>query len=66
MEYAKDEVFSISYNIEKDRLEYRNSNKYLNFIKKYKVMSLLISLGIAFSLTNFVLIYNFFNLLKTM
>lgn len=66
MEYAKDEVFSIRYNVDKDKLEYTGRHKCLNFIKKYKVMTLLISLGLAFSVINFVLIYNFFNLLKTL
>lgn len=66
MEYAKDEVFSIRYNVDKDKLEYVKRHRYLNFIKKYKVMTLLISLGLAFSIINFVLIYNFFNLLKTL
>lgn len=65
MEYAKDEVFTIRYNVDKDKLEYENKHKYLNFIKKYRVITLLISLGISFSIINFVLIYNFFNLLKT-
>lgn len=65
MEYAKDEVFSIRYNAEKDKLEYTNKHKWINFVKKYRVMTLLLSLGITFSIVNFVLIYNFFNLIKT-
>lgn len=65
MEYAKDEVFSIKYNVKKDKLEYSNMNKCISFVKKYKVITLLVSLGITFSIINFVLIYNFFNLIRT-
>lgn len=65
MEYAKDEIFSIKYNVEKDELEYSNRNKWINFLKRYRVITLLVSLGITFSIINFVLIYNFFNLIKT-
>lgn len=65
MEYAKDEVFSIKYNAGKDKLEYTNRHKLINFVKRYRVMTLLLSLGITFSVVNFVLIYNFFNLIKT-
>lgn len=65
MEYAKDEVFSIRYNAEKDKLEFKHRHKLITFLRKYRVMTLLLSLGITFSIVNFVLIYNFFNLIKT-
>lgn len=61
MEYAKDEIFSIKYNIERDKLEYSNKNKYL---KTNRFIALLITLGIVFSGINFILIYNFINVLK--
>lgn len=63
MEYAKDEVFSIKYKVEKDKLNYKS--RFYNFIRRNKILTLLVSLGITFSLINFILIYNFIYLLNT-
>lgn len=64
MEYAKDEVFSIHYNEKKDKLEASFSRKLLKRIFANKFMSLLISVGLIFSVLNFTLIYCFFEILN--
>lgn len=64
MEYAKDEVFSIRYNEKKDRLEYSFIRRVFNKILHNKFMSLLITMGIMFSILNFTLIYYFFDVLN--
>lgn len=64
MEYAKDEVFSISYNKKKDKLEYPFYRRILRMIVNNKFMTLLITMGIMFSIINFTLIYCFFDILN--
>lgn len=64
MEYAKDEVFNIHYNEKKDKLEYSFSKRFLKRILNNKFMSLLITMGLIFSLIDFTLIYCFFNVLS--
>ena len=65
MEYAKDEVFSIRYNEKKDRLEYSFLRKIYKKLLKNKFLSLLISLGILFSIIDLTLVYCFFEVLNT-
>ena len=65
MEYAKDEVFSIRYNEKKDRLEYSFLRKIYKQLLKNKFLSLLISLGILFSIIDLTLVYCFFEVLNT-
>lgn len=64
MEYAKDEVFSIHYNEKKDRLEYSFFRRFLKRILHNKFMSLLIIIGVVFSILNFTLMYCFFEVLN--
>ncbi len=64
MEYAKDEVFSISYNKKRDKLEYSFFRRILKRIIKNKFITLLITMGIIFSILNFTLIYCFFEILS--
>ncbi len=61
MEYAKDEVFSISYNEKKDKF----GKKILKQILANKFITLLITMGVLFSIINFTLIYWFFEVLNT-
>ena len=65
MEYAKDEVFSIQYNKRKDKLEYSFFRRFLKRILCNKFISLLIMMGLVFSILNFTLIYCFFEVLNT-
>lgn len=64
MEYAKDEVFQISYNQKKDKLEYPLRKRIREIIKHNRILTLFLTLGISFSVVNFILIYNFFALLE--
>ena len=65
MEYAKDEVFSIRYNEKKDRLEYSFFKKLYRRLLKNRFLSLLITLGILFSIIDLTLVYCFFEVLNT-
>lgn len=65
MEYAKDEVFSISYNKNKDKHSYPLFKKIAHNIVGNKFITLLITMGILFSILNFTLIYYFFKILNT-
>ncbi len=64
MEYAKDEVFSIRYKGKKDKLECPFHMRVLRKIKNNKFMTLLITMGVLFSIINFTLIYCFFDILN--
>lgn len=64
MEYAKDEVFSIRYNKKKDKLEYPFYRRVFKGIINNKFMTLLITMGVLFSIINFTLIYCFFYILN--
>lgn len=57
MEYAKDEVYTIKYirKEDKHKVEVQERNRFL---------FLLITLGLIFSVINFVLIFNFFSILS--
>ena len=65
MEYAKDEVFSIQYNKKKDRLEYPFFKRITKRILNNRFLTLLISMGVLFSIINFTLIYFFFQTLNS-
>lgn len=55
MEYAKDEIYTINYTSNADKLKVHTERK--------KFILLLISLATMFSIINFVLIFNFFSIL---
>lgn len=57
MEYAKDEVYTIKYikKEDKQKVEVQERNRFI---------FLLITLGVVFSIINFVLIFNFFSILS--
>ena len=65
MEYAKDEVFSIRYNERRDRLEYSFFKRMYKKILRNRFLTLLITLGILFSIIDFTLVYCFFEVLNT-
>ena len=67
MEYAKDEIFQISYNERKDRLEIKHKNwtrKMKEKIKQNKLLSTVIISFMLFSGINIIMIYNFINILR--
>ena len=66
MEYAKDEIFTIRYNIKKDELEYPIQKRIKEKLKKNKVLSLFFIMGLTFSIIDCALIYYFFKLLAKM
>ena len=65
MEYAKDEIFSIRYKKKKDKLGDSKIHHFWKILRRNKFMTLLLSLGGLFSIINFILIYYFFAILKT-
>lgn len=58
MEYAKDEIYTVNY-IEKE-------DKPKIHTERNRFIFLLVTLGTIFSIINFVLIYNFFDILMKM
>ena len=67
MEYAKDEIFKIRYNANLDRLQIKEENwtsKVGKFFKKHMLINIFLITFIILSNINFLLIYNFFNILK--
>ncbi len=68
MEYAKDEIFRVTYNSKVNRLQIPKetwTSKLIHKIKKHKWISLIVSLFLMFSFINFFLIYNFMKILQT-
>lgn len=63
MEYAKDEIFTIRYNIKKDELEYPIRKRIREKIRKNKVLSLFFMMGLTFIILDITFIYYFFSLL---
>ncbi len=59
MEYAKDELYTIKYIKNEDKQK-------IGVQERKRFIFLLIALGIAFSMVNFVLIFNFFSILSKM
>ena len=67
MEYAKDEIFNIRYNSNLDKLELRPkkwTSRLEKAIKKHKLITGTIIAFSMLSIFNFVLIYNFMNILR--
>lgn len=60
MEYAKDEIFSVCYLKEKDKLKKSICRRVIKKIQKNKFLTLLFMMGTLFSILNFTLIYYFF------
>ena len=65
MEITNDNLFEINYNSELNRLEVGKKNKFLNIIKRHKIVSLMFIILIMFSCLNFFLIYSFINVLQS-
>ncbi len=65
MEITNENVFEINYNSELNRLEVGKKNKFLNIIKRHKIVSLMFIILIMFSCLNFFLIYSFINVLQS-
>ena len=69
MEYAKDEIFNITYNSSKNKLEMKGknwTNRLWQKIKKHKFMSFVFLLFFIFSTLNIILINYFMVLLQKM
>ena len=68
MEYAKDEIFKITYNSKVNRLQIPKENwrtKIAQKIKRHKWISLITILLVMFSCINFFLIFNFMKILTS-
>lgn len=68
MEFAKDEIFNIRYNVKDGTINFGTSNKkgFKNYLKKNKWLSFFLSLGAVFSVVNVILIADFFRILSKM
>ena len=67
MEYAKDEIFNITYNESADRLQIKKekkTSKLWNKIKKHKFISMIFLLFFIFSVINIILINYFMAVLQ--
>lgn len=67
MEFAKDEIFKIRYNMKLDKLEIGNkkgSTKIKNAIKNYKVIFIIAISVMILAIINSFMIYNFFKILQ--
>ena len=67
MEYAKDEIFNITYNSTKDKLEMKKKNRTTTIwkkIKKHKFISFVILLFFIFSTFTIILINYFITILQ--
>ena len=63
MEYAKDEIFTIRYNVKKDELEYPIRKRIREKIENHRVLSLFFIMGVVFTILDITMIYYFFSLL---
>lgn len=63
MEYAKDEIFTIRYNVKKDKLEYPIRKRIREKIHNHKILSLFFMMGITFMILDITFIFYFFSLL---
>lgn len=69
MEFAKDEIFNITYNTKLNRLEIKQKSlisRFNNFFKKHIILSITLMSFIVFSIIDFLLIYNVINILENM
>lgn len=67
MEYAKDEIFNITYNESADRLQIKKkkkTSKLWHKIKKHKFISMIFLLFFIFSVINIILINYFMAVLQ--
>ena len=67
MEYAKDEIFNIRYNTKLNRLQIKEkkwTSRTRKFFKKHMLINMFLMMFVVLSSINFLLIYNFFNILK--
>ena len=64
MEITNENFFNVKYNSELNRLEMRKKNRFIEAIRKHKIISLAFISLIMFSCLNFFLIYNFMKILQ--
>lgn len=67
MEFAKDEIFNITYNTKLNRLEIKQKSlisRFNKFLKNHLIFSITIISFIIFSIIDFLLIYNIINILE--
>ncbi len=67
MEFAKDEIFNITYNTKLNRLEIKQKSlisRFNKFLKNHIIFSITIISFIIFSIIDFLLIYNIINILE--
>lgn len=69
MEFAKDEIFNVKYNTKLNRLEigkkHWTSSAY-SFFRKHMIINIALIAFVLLSSINFILIYNFVNILTNM
>ena len=63
MEYAKDEVFTVSYPIKRDKLGDKIKKGIYDKMKQNKVVVLFLAMGITFMILDLTFLYYFFSLL---
>lgn len=64
-EFYMENVFDIKYNTKLDRLETsKKKNRFLKFIKKNKLISIICVSFLSLSILNFYLIYSFIKILE--
>ena len=69
MEYAKDEIFQITYNTKLNRLERLKENwtsRCYKKIKEHKLLTTVIITFFMFSIINIVMIYSFMKILQNL
>lgn len=66
MEYAKDEIFNIRYNAKLNRSQIKEkkwTSRTKKFFQKHMLINMFLMMFVVFASINFLLIYNFFNIL---
>lgn len=66
MEIAKDEMFRIKYNAKLDKLEIAKENKFSQWCKQHKIMTVIIGTTIVAIGIDAMLLYQFFQILSTL
>lgn len=67
MEFAKDEIFNIRYNTKLNRLEIKEegwTSRLKKFLRKHMLINMFLIAFIVLSSINFLLIFNFINILS--